>query len=87
MAGPRCSSKDREKCLCSGVTKSEIVYKKKFRIEKYSNCILLQTCLSAYKKARHLAFDPATTEVCICTPSFIKEGCTLPEFILDKYKN
>lgn len=48
--------------------------------------MILHTCLSAYKKARHLAFDPATTEVCICTPSFIKDGCTLPEFILDKCK-
>lgn len=28
MAGLRCSSKDRENCLCSGVKKSEIVYKK-----------------------------------------------------------
>lgn len=28
MAGLRCSSKDRENCLCSGVKKSEIAYKK-----------------------------------------------------------
>lgn len=86
MAGPRCSSKDRAKLLCSGVTKSEIVYKKNLSNEKNLIFCILHTCLSAYKKARHLAFDPATTEVRICTPSFIKDGCTLPEFILDKYK-
>jgi len=86
MAGPRCSSKDRAKFLCSGVTKSEIVYNKNFRNGKYFNLYILHTCFSAYKKARHRAFDPATTEVRIWTPSFIKDGCTLPEFILDKYK-
>lgn len=87
IAGPRCSSKEREKCLCSGVTKSEIVYKKILEVKNILILYILHTCLSAYKKARHLAFDPATTEVCIWTPSFIKDGWTLPEFILVKYNN
>lgn len=54
---------------------------------KYSHQYIIHTCLRAHKKAMHLEFEPATTHDFIWTPSLIKAGCTLPEFILDKYED
>lgn len=49
IAGPRCSSKDREKCLCSGVTKSEMVYKKTLELKNIQILYILTIDYDYYR--------------------------------------
>jgi len=49
IAGPRCSSKDREKCLCSGVTKSKMVYKQTLELKNIQIIYILTIDYEYYR--------------------------------------